>query len=137
MSAPTELISSLQGDILTVNDVGYSDALKRWSVSGERKAKFVVFVKSPQDVVATIKYATASQIPIAIRGGGHNAPGASSSENGVVIDLSRYLNTARVDADKQVAYVGGGATWKTVNEEAGKHQMATVGATISDCGVGG
>jgi FAD/FMN-containing dehydrogenase len=106
-------------------------------VSGERKAKFVVFVKSPQDVAAAIKYATSNQLPIAVRGGGHNAPGASSSEDGLVIDLSKYLNTTRIDTENQVAYVGGGATWKTVNHEAGKHQMAAVGATISDCGVGG
>jgi len=82
-------------------------------------------------------YAQGITIPVVIRGGGYSASGASSTEGGIVIDLSRYLKTTIADADKKLAYVGGGATWADVENEAIKYGLATVAATINSAGVGG
>lgn len=48
-----------------------------------------------------------------------------------MIDLSVYLNHVRVDPDTKLAYVGGGAVWKDVDEEGMKYGMATVGGTVN------
>ena len=48
-----------------------------------------------------------------------------------MIDLSRYLNGVKVDPDKKVAYVGGGALWETVDKTAIKHGLATVAGTVN------
>jgi FAD/FMN-containing dehydrogenase len=72
-------------------------------------------------------------LPIAIKGGGHNAAGASSVEDGLVIDLSRYFNRVRVDPESKRAYVGGGSIWETVDKEAIKYGLATVAGLLMTC----
>ncbi|CAL1702340.1 unnamed protein product [Somion occarium] len=126
-----------KGDLVTPSDPGYEEAIDRWAHNAARRAKVVAFVKDPQDVSLAIKYAKANALPIAIRGGGHSAAGTSSSEDGLVIDLSKYINGVTVDAEKRLAYIGGGAVWKTVDHAAIQHGLATVGGTVNHTGVGG
>ncbi|KAG6854176.1 hypothetical protein C0991_009828 [Blastosporella zonata] len=125
------------GDIVTPADSDYPIAIARWALNAARRAKVVAFVKNEADVKLAIKYACDEKLPIAIRGGGHSPAGASSSEGGLVIDLSRYLTTVRVDAEKRLAYVGGGALWASVDRAAIIHGLATVAGTVSHTGVGG
>ncbi|OSC98710.1 FAD-binding domain-containing protein [Trametes coccinea BRFM310] len=123
--------SSFTGDILTPDDPGYDQAIARWAKNAARRAAVVAFVKDAEDVSKAIRYAKQAKLPIAIKGGGHNPSGASSSEGGLVIDLSRYLNEAKIDPEKRLAYVGGGATWETVDKAAIQHGLATVGGTVN------
>lgn len=74
---------------------------------------------------------------IAIRGGGHSVAGASSSKDGLVIDLSRHLGMVKIDPKQKLGFVGGGAVWEAVDEAAIKHGLATVGGTVNHTGVGG
>jgi FAD/FMN-containing dehydrogenase len=83
---------SFKGDIVTPADADYPSAIARWASNAQRNAKIVAFVKDAEDVVLAIKFAKDNKLPIAIRGGGHSCAAASSSENGIVIDLSRHLN---------------------------------------------
>ncbi|KAH9177610.1 FAD-binding domain-containing protein [Lactarius sanguifluus] len=134
MSSPP---ASFTGDWITPDHPDYPKAIARWSVSAERRAKVVAFVKSAQDVAIVLIYAKEHNLPIAIRGGGHNPAGASSIENGIVIDLSRYLSGVRVDPAAKLAYVGGGAIWEAVDKAAIEHGLATVGGSVNHTGVGG
>jgi hypothetical protein len=54
-----------------------------------------------------------------------------------VIDLSRHLNTVEIDAENELAYVGGGAIWEQVDKAAIQHGLASVGGTVNHTGVGG
>ncbi|RPD66712.1 FAD-binding domain-containing protein [Lentinus tigrinus ALCF2SS1-7] len=131
MSSFDAFKASFKGDILTPSDTGYDIAITRWAKNAERKAAVVAFVKDAEDVSLAINYAKEAKLPIAIKGGGHNVASASSSEGGLVIDLSRYLNGVTVDPEKQLGYVGGGATWETVDKAAIQHGLATVGGTVN------
>jgi len=64
-------------------------------LSSQIKARLVASVKDNQDVSLVIEFARKNNLPLAIKGGGHSTAGSSSSE-GVVIDLSRYVNTVEV-----------------------------------------
>jgi len=123
--------STFKGDLVTPTDPDYAKAIARWAVNAERRAEVVAFVKDPADVALAIKYATTNKLPIAIRGGGHSAGGASSSEGGLVIDLSRYLTTVTVDAEKKLAYAGGGALWEAIDKACIAHGLATVAGTVN------
>ncbi|OCB90852.1 FAD-binding domain-containing protein [Sanghuangporus baumii] len=105
-------------------------------INAVRRAKIVAFVKDANDAPLAVKCAREPGLPLAIRGGRHSPAGSSSSE-GIVIDLSRYVNECRVDPERKLAYVGGGAIWKTVDETATTHGLATVGGTVNHTGVGG
>ena len=131
MSDINQFKSSLEGDVVLPGDAEYQDAIKRWARNSQRNAAVIAFVKHAQDVAKAIAYAIAANLPIAIRGGGHSASGASSYEGGLVIDLSKYLNGTRVDADKKLGYVGGGAIWETVDKKAIEHGLAAVGGTVN------
>lgn len=121
----------IRGDIVTPADPGYKEAVARWAANAERAAKIVAFVKDNEDVISAIQYAKTNSLPIAVRGGGHSAGGASSVEGGLVIDLSRYMNGATVDPEKKLAYVGGGALWEAVDKATIKHGLATVAGTVN------
>ncbi len=128
MSSPPD---SFTGDWITPDHPDYSKAIARWAANAERRAKVVAFVKSAQDVVIVLRYAKQHNLPISRRGGGHSPAGASSIENGIVIDLSRYLSSVRVDPAAKLAYVGGGAIWETVDKTAIEHGLATVAGTVN------
>ncbi|KAL1745839.1 hypothetical protein HDZ31DRAFT_62711 [Schizophyllum fasciatum] len=129
--------SAFKGDFVTQNDPDYPKAIKRWTVTTEKRAKVVAFIRDADDASLAIAYARENNLPIAIMGGGHSAAGASSVEDGLIVDCSRYLNYCRVDEAKKIGYVGGGSRWETVDRAAYKHGLATVGGTVNDTGVAG
>ena len=130
MNNLTSFTKSFRGDIVTPQDQDYTQAIARWALNARREAKIVAFVKDAEDVALAIKYAKDNNMPIAVRGGGHSPAGVSSCE-GLVVDLSRHLNGVKIDSEKQLAIVGGGALWETVDKAAIKHSLATVGGTIN------
>ena len=125
MATFTQFASAFKGDLVTAGHPEYENAIKRWAANASRRAKVVAFVSCPEDVALAIKYARESMLPLAVRGGGHNPAATSSSEGGVVIDLSKHLNKAEIDPENKLAYVGGGAVWETVDQAAIKHGLAS------------
>ena len=123
--------SSFKGDIVTPSDPDYTESIKRWAGNMVKPAKVVAFVKDAEDVAAAIKYARANDLPIAVRGGGHSFSGSSSVADGLVVDLSRHLNGVRIDPERKLGYVGGGALWEAVDKAAIAHGLATVGGTVN------
>jgi FAD/FMN-containing dehydrogenase len=118
--------AQFKGDLVGPSDPDYEQAISRWAANAIRRAALVVYPKDVQDVSAAVKWVSANRIPVAVRGGGHSSSGASSAEDGVVIDLSRYFCGTKVDPEKKLAYIGGGAVWKEVDEAAMEHGLATV-----------
>ena len=129
MSSFQELKGAFKGELVTPADAGYDEAISRWSIGAVRKAKVVAFVKDAEDASLAIKYAKAEKLPLAVRGGGHSPAAASSSEGGLVVDLSKHLNKVTIDTEKKLAFVDGGALWEAVDKSAIQHGLATVGGT--------
>lgn len=71
-----------------------------------------------------------------MRGGGNHASGASSAEDGLVIDLSN-LNSISVDAKKGQVTVGGGCRWGDVYSTLHKQGLICIGGGVHIVGVGG
>ena len=123
--------TAFKGDIVIRGDPDYDQAISRWASNAVRKAMVVAFVKDAEDVCLAIAFAKGTKMPLAIRGGGHSSSGASSIEDGIVIDLSRYLNGVRIDSKEKLAYASGGAVWETVDQAAIEHGLATVGGAVN------
>lgn len=88
------------------------------------------------DVRAALLWAQEHKVDFAVKGGGHSVSGTSSSDGGIVIDLSR-MNLVTVHKDSKTLTVQGGAVWKDVDEKAAQYGLAAVGGTVNHTGVGG
>jgi hypothetical protein len=96
---------------------------------------------SPQtasDVSAAIGSLTSDgSCEFAIRSGGHMwFPGASSTQNGVTVDL-RGINSIDLSADKSTVSVGPGATWDAVYAKLDPLGLSVAGGRIAGVGVAG
>ncbi|KAI0341015.1 FAD binding domain protein [Trametopsis cervina] len=135
---PADIYSVFPKDkVLTASDGdAYEESIKRWADNASKRAKYVVQVADAHDASKAILFAIENNLEIAIRGGGHSTSGASSTEGGLVVDLSK-LRSVTVDVQNSLLHVGGGALWEDVDKEAIKYGLATVGGTVNHTGVGG
>jgi FAD/FMN-containing dehydrogenase len=88
------------------------------------------------DVIAAVQFARSQGMEIAVRGGGHSLPGFSTTDGGVVIDLSGMRGVSVDQATMRVT-VEGGATWADVDKATQAHGLAVTGGLVSTTGVGG
>ncbi|KAF9467436.1 FAD-binding domain-containing protein [Collybia nuda] len=130
--------TGIQGPILTSASDGYEKAILRVSQASVLNAGYVVFPTSISDISLAIKFALSQQPPleIAVKGGGAHSSTASSSEGGLVVDLSK-LNKVTLSADKRSVAVQGGAVWGDVYSVLAVDELVVVGGNVWFVGVGG
>ena len=128
--------TGLSGTVIRRGDAGYDQARQVWNGMIDRSPAAIFRCSTTADVVAAVNFAREEGLALAVRGGGHNAAGLALVDDGLVIDLSG-MRAVRVDADKRVAYVQGGALWRDLDAATHPHGLATTGGVISSTGVGG
>ena len=83
-SARTELASF--GDRLVGPEDGrYDEARSLFNAMIDRRPALIALCKSPDDVAAVIRFARDHDLPLAVRGGGHNGGGLGVVDDGLVI----------------------------------------------------
>jgi FAD/FMN-containing dehydrogenase len=136
MSAITDLAATFRGDLITPSTPEYDAARKVWNGMIDRRPTHIARCKSVSDVQSAIRFGRENGVPVAIRGGGHNAAGLGVCDNGIVVDLAG-LRDVIVDPIERIARVGGGARWSDLDHATAPHGLATTGGVISSTGVGG
>lgn len=91
---------------------------------------------SAADVSSAVTFARTWSLDLAICGGGHATNGASSSDGGLVVDLSQ-MRAVTVDPSAMTIKAQGGCLWSDVDKAAGEHGLAAVGGTVNHTGIGG
>jgi len=124
------------GVLLDQEHADYHTARSVWNGMIDRRPALIARCASVADVQATLAFARAQALPVAVRGGGHSASGLSASEGGVVIDL-RQMNQVEIDPEARTARAGGGTTWGQFDAATAAHGLATTGGVISTTGIGG
>jgi FAD/FMN-containing dehydrogenase len=135
-ATPAELRDRVRGETITPGDSEYEDARRVYNAMIDRRPHVVVRPLGADDVVATVEFARANDLPVAIRGGGHSAPGFGTADDAVVIDLSE-MREVDVDPRGRIARAEGGATLGIFNDANHEHGLATTGGIISTTGIGG
>ena len=97
----------LRGRLSMPGDGGYAAATTIWAKPVGRKPRAVVHCRTIEDVQLAIRAARDCEVPLSVRGGGHDWAGRALCE-GIVIDLSG-MNSVTVSADKATATMSGGA----------------------------
>jgi FAD/FMN-containing dehydrogenase len=132
-----ELREAVGGVVFSRADEGYEEARLVWNGAHDAaRPAVVVRCTNADDVAAAIGFARSQGLAVAVRGGGHSVAGFSTSDGGLVIDLSP-MQGVRVDAQARRVLVGGGAVWADVDQATQKQGLATTGGLISTTGVAG
>src|SRR5215213_8921970 len=90
------LQSRLRGQLLRPDDAAYPEACRIYNGMIDRHPALIVRCIDVADVITAVNFARVTQLPLAIRGGGHNGAGLSMVDDGLVIDLS-LMKGVRVD----------------------------------------
>ncbi len=130
------LASNFQGELIYPGDANYDEARAIWNGMIDRRPALIARCATVSDVQVTVNFARESGLPLSVRGGGHNVAGHAVNDGGIVIDLSR-MNSVTVDAERRLAYAGGGATIADVDQATQAFGLAVPLGVVSETGVAG
>ncbi len=130
------LAEALDGPLLTPHDPSYDEARALFNGMTDRRPAAIARCHSSDDVRRCIEFARAHDVPLSVRGGGHNVAGSALVDGGLAIDFSD-LRRVVVDADDATAVVQPGATWADVDAATHAHGLATTGGLVSATGIAG
>jgi FAD/FMN-containing dehydrogenase len=131
-----ELRQSVRGTVVAPGDAYYDVARAVWNGMIDRRPALIVRCAEVADVVAAVQFARSQGLEIAVRSGGHSLPGFSTTDGGLVIDLSSMRGVS-VDEPGRRAIVEGGATWADIDQATQAAGLAVTGGLVSTTGVGG
>ena len=128
--------ASLHGASLLPGDAGYDDARRVWNAMVDKRPALIARCSGTADVINSVNFARENGLLISVRGGGHNFPGNSVCNDGLMIDLS-HLTGIRVDPASQTVRAQGGAKWGAFDHETQAFGLAAPGGTDVDTGIAG
>jgi FAD/FMN-containing dehydrogenase len=131
-----ELKSGFQGRVLLPQDEGYDEARTLFNAMIDKRPAVIAQCASPDDVAAAVRFGRETDLPTAVRAGGHSVAGMSTVNDGLVIDV-RNMKAVEVDAAARTVRCGAGVTWAELDAATQAHGLATTGGRVSTTGVAG
>lgn len=135
-SAVDGLRAGLRGELIQPDDEGYEAARLVWNGLIDKHPALIARCVGAGDVIDSLNCARENDLPVAVRGGGHNVAGNAVCDGGLVIDLSQ-VKGIRVDPKRRTVRAEGGATWADVDRETQVFGLATPGGEVSQTGIAG
>jgi len=133
LTAARELRAMMEGRVVSRGDDDYARARQIWNRAVEDQPALLAVCETSADVQAAVRVVRRYNLPLSVRGGGHDWTGRALCSDGLVIDLTRMQEVV-VDPHSRVATVSGGATLKDVAAAAGAHGLV---AALGNCGMVG
>jgi FAD/FMN-containing dehydrogenase len=130
------LSARLAGELITAEHLEYETARRVWNGMIDKRPAAIARCADADDVALAVRFAAEHELPLAIRGGGHNVAGTALVDHGLVIDLSP-MRAVRIDRSGRTVHVQGGATWADVDSLTAPLGLATTGGVVSETGVAG
>jgi FAD binding domain/Berberine and berberine like len=128
--------TAFRGEVIQPDDLRYETARMIWNASIDKHPGLIARCSGVADVIAAVNFARENDLPVAVRGGGHNVGGKALCDGGLVIDLSR-MKGIRVDAKNRTVRVQGGATLGDVDRETHAFGLAVPAGIVSKTGIAG
>src|SRR5690349_2383953 len=134
--AVQQLDASTKGEVLRPGDAGYDEACTIFNAMIEKRPGAIVRAKDPADVIAAVELARVSAAELTVRSGGHGVTGASLSDGGITIDMSR-MKRIRVEPAARIVRAQAGVTWGELDAATQKHGLAVTGGRVPTTGIAG
>jgi hypothetical protein len=134
--AISQLRQRLTGRTITPADPEYETARVVMDGSTDRRPAAIARVASPADVAHAIAIARQGGLELAVRSGGHDGAGHSTTDGGIVID-TRDMKQLVVDPQRQTVDAQGGLTAIEVTSAAAAHGLAVGFGDTGSVGIAG
>ena len=125
----------LRGRLSLPGDDRYVAATAIWAKPVSRMPRAVVHCRTPEDAQLGIRAARDCDLPLSIRGGGHDWACRALCD-GIVLDLSG-MNAVAVDSDNRAARISGGARAADVIAMTEPAGLAAVTGSVGAVGMTG
>jgi FAD/FMN-containing dehydrogenase len=125
----------LRGHLSMPGDDRYAAATAIWAKPVGRVPRAVVHCRTPEDVQLAVRAARNCELPLSVRGGGHDWAGRALCD-GIVIDLSA-MNGVVVGSDRRGARISGGARASDVLAVTDRLGLAAVTGSCGRVGMAG
>jgi FAD/FMN-containing dehydrogenase len=135
-AAIREFSSKVRGELIRPRNDGYDEARSVFYGGFDRHPALIVRVKDATDVSHVVALARESGLELAIRSGGHSVAGHSTTDGGIVLDLSEMKNL-EIDVEGRTAWAQTGLTAGEFTAAAGAHGLATGFGDTGSVGIGG
>jgi FAD binding domain-containing protein/berberine-like enzyme len=136
IAAPRDVVPSFAGQLLQQGDLGYEEARRVHNGLIDKRPALIARCQGVADVSDAVKLARTLNLPVAVRGGGHNVAGRATIDGGLMIDLAPMKGIA-VDSRARTARAQGGVLWKDFNRETQAYGLATTGGVVATTGIAG
>jgi FAD/FMN-containing dehydrogenase len=135
-AAIREFSSRVRGQLIRPEDDGYDAARTVFYGGFDRRPALIVRVKDATDVSNVIALARESGLELAVRSGGHSVAGHSTTDGGIVLDLSEMKNL-ELDVERRTAWAQTGLTAGEYTAATAAHGLATGFGDTGSVGIGG
>jgi FAD binding domain/Berberine and berberine like len=133
---PAQLRSTITSGRVLTGGPEFENAVTLFNAAVDIRPAVVVRCVTTADVQAGVRAAREHGVPVSVRGGGHDFWGRALRPGGLVLDLTG-MRDVRVDADRRVATVGGGALSSDVVGAAERVGLTAVTGTAGSVGMVG
>lgn len=129
-----EMQTRVKGAVIVPGDANYEEARQAWNMTVDQHPSVIVMAASAADVVEAVRFANVQNLSIAVQATGH---GISRMADGALLINTANMTEVEVDAEKQTAWVEGGAKWGIVLEKAQAVGLAPLLGSTTDVGAVG
>ncbi|HSI98635.1 MAG TPA: FAD-binding protein [Gaiellaceae bacterium] len=130
------LRAQVRGGVFTPPDPSYAQVRRPFNAMHVDRPALVARCGGTADVRTAVNFAREHGLEVTVRGGGHSIAGLSSTDGGMLIDLSP-MRAVDVDPDARIARVQGGAVLGDVDHETQAFGLAAPLGAVSETGVAG
>ena len=131
-----EFSSKVQGQLIRPQDESYDEARAVFYGGIDRHPALIIRVADATDVSRVIALARESGLELAVRSGGHSVAGHSTTDGGIVLDLSE-MKGLEIDLERHTAWAQTGLTAGEYTAAVGAHGLATGFGDTGSVGIGG
>ncbi|QTG82137.1 FAD-binding oxidoreductase [Arthrobacter crystallopoietes] len=135
-AAVNKLNSALHGQLFRSGENGYDVARKVFNAMVDRRPALIVRPADADDIRLAVSFARENDLPVSVKGGGHNVAGSAVLDGGVMLDCSG-MRSIRVDADKRTAQAAAGALLAELDRATQVYGLATPLGVVSVTGIAG
>lgn len=127
---------AFRGELLLPGEAGYEPGRAVWNRMIDRRPALIARPTNAEDARRAFAFARDQELPISVRGGGHNVAGSAVVDGGVMIDFSA-MKAVGVEPGSRTVQVEPGVRLGELDAATVLHGLAVPAGIVTETGVAG